>query len=80
MLGGDSQKELQGHSRTMSSNTHSDLVDEDLGRRPMDACVVTVDPVDHESTSAANVVNGVIGDLLRASGLDLPRRAVRLVA
>jgi len=47
----------------------SDLVEEDLGRRPRDSGIIGVDSVYQEGSTSGNVVDGVVDNSLNTSAL-----------
>jgi hypothetical protein len=58
----------------------SDLVKEDLGRRPRDSGIVGVDSVNEERSTSGNVVDGVVDNGLDTSALGNDVETVYLVS
>ena len=52
-------------------STHADFIQENLERRPVDECIITVHAVNHQSAASANVVDRVVGNLFCACRFDL---------
>ena len=70
---------VRHNPRGREGRTYSDLISEDLRRRPVEQCLVLVNAVDHDRTAAADVVDAVLGNLLDTGGLNDNVEAVRVV-
>lgn len=53
------------------NSTHGDLVSENLGRGPVNESLVLIHAINHEGSSAADVVNRIVRELLNAGSLNL---------
>lgn len=69
---------MESHQCDVKSG-YRDLISEDFGRRPVYEGFVLIHSVDHQGTTATNIVNGIVSKLLDTGRFNDDIETIRIV-